>query len=41
MCTICQIYLDFHPRSKGPSCLKGAGGYLNTNTYIKKPEQHF
>ena len=25
----------FHPRNKGPSCLKGAWGCVNTNIYKK------
>ena len=35
MCIICQIYLDFHSRNEGPSCLKGACGCVNTNIYKK------
>ena len=30
-----SIYLDFHSRNEGPSCLKGACGCVNTNIYKK------
>ena len=32
---ISEIYLVFHPQNEGPSCLQGACGCLNTNTYKK------